>query len=139
MTTTKLALLPTNATQILFETAIATVLALSLLGCGGNPAGTYEIDKAAMQAAMEAEIAPNPMVGAMLDSLRATLTLAADGSVAMNLSIAGQSRKMTGTWSASGDTVTLIWKDGNTGIATIDGSNLRVNSPSGEEMIMVRQ
>ena len=75
----------------------------------------------------------------MLDSLRATLMLAADGSVAMNLSIAGQSRKMTGTWSASGDTVTLIWKDGNTGIATIDGSNLRVNSPSGEEMIMVRQ
>ena len=53
MTTTKLALLPTNATQILFETAIATVLALSLLGCGGNPAGTYEIDKAAMQAATQ--------------------------------------------------------------------------------------
>jgi hypothetical protein len=79
------------------------------------------------------------MIDPMLDSLHATLTLSDDGGASMDLSMMGQSRKMAGTWSASGDTVTLNWDGGDTGTAFIDGGNLRVRSPSGEELILNRR
>jgi hypothetical protein len=149
MTTTRLTLLPTRVSRLLLETAFAAVLVVSLVGCGGSPAGTYEIDKTAMRAKAEAEIAANPnpqmaemareMIDPMLDSLHATLTLSDDGGASMDLSMMGQSRKMVGTWSASGDTVTLNWDGGNSGTAVIDGGNLRVRSPSGEELILNRR
>lgn len=128
--------------------------ALLLNGCGGvsesSVAGVYEIDKAAIKAAAEAEMKkeqdPNdPMAGfgasmmmGMIDSMNMTMTLNADKTATMVVSAMGQSDTATGTWSLSGSEITVtVASPGDTAepvTGTVDGDTITLTPPSEEDM-----
>lgn len=99
--------------------------AAGLWGCGQSDAdryvGTWELDTAIVKAAMEAEIASieddaereamqagMAMMGSrMLDALRITLVLKADGTAVSTTSVMDERESVSGTWSAAGDILTI--------------------------------
>lgn len=105
--------------------------AAGLWGCGPpaaeRHAGTWELDTALVKAAMEAEIASIEddaerqameagmalMGSRMLDALRITLVLNADGTAVSTTNMMGERELVNGTWSASGNILTIeMTKDG---------------------------
>ena len=51
------------------------------------------------------------MMQGMIDAMQMTLVLNADGTASSDLSMMGQNEKTTGTWSISGETITLNLAD----------------------------
>jgi hypothetical protein len=144
-----------RTTLFSFFVAILTVGALFVVpGCGGTSessvAGTYDLDKEAVKKAMQAEIdkqsgedAGMAEMGAafalgMVDMMTMTLTLNADKTATMNMSAMGDTDVATGTWSLSGDTITLtIASQGETPepvTGTVDGDTITITPPAEDEM-----
>lgn len=96
----------------------------SLASCGpstSSVAGTYELDKVAVKAAMQAEIdkqkesgEEDPMAGfgaamamGMIDSMSITMTLNADGTATMLMQMMGDTESAKGTWTLDGNKITV--------------------------------
>lgn len=126
-----------------------------LLGCGKPAevahAGTWELDIQVVKDAMAAEIAgiEDPeerqameigmaMIGSgMLDAMKMTLTLNADGTASSTTSMMGESETVQGTWSASGNRLTIEMVQDNKSEevnAVVEGDTLELIPPEDEEM-----
>jgi hypothetical protein len=134
----------------------AVLLGASLLPGCGKPAevahaGTWELDIQVVKDAMAAEIAgiEDPeerqamefgmaMIGAgMLDAMKMTLTLNADGTASSTTSMMGESETVQGTWSARGNRLTIEMVQDNKSeevSAVVDGDTLELIPPDDEEM-----
>jgi hypothetical protein len=144
-------------TTVYVPALAATLIALGALqGCGkaaeSRHAGTYELDKAVIMESIEAEIAAieDPeereamemglaMVGSgMLDMMRLTITLNADGTASSTTSMMDESETVSGTWVARGDAVTIsmIEADGSAEPVNgmITGDTLELFPPEDEEL-----
>jgi hypothetical protein len=144
--------------------AAAVLGASLLLGCGKpaevEHAGTWELDIQVVKDAMAAEIAgiEDPeerqamefgmaMIGSgMLDAMKMTLTLNADGTASSTTSMMGESETVQGTWSARGNRLTIEMVQDNKSeevSAVVEGDTLELIPPDDEEMpfrmIMRRQ
>jgi hypothetical protein len=142
---------------VLFPMLAAGLLVFGALqGCGkageSRHAGTYELDKALIMESIAAEIAAieDPeereamemglaMVGSgMLDMMRLTVTLNADGTASSTTSMMGESETVSGTWVARGDavTITMIEADGGSEPVNgmITGDTLELFPPEDEEL-----
>lgn len=130
---------------------IALLCAVTLPGCSDPKAaamGSYDVDKAAIKAAAEAEIKSKgensqesmgaAMMLAMIDDMAMTLTLNADGTASMMQSAMGQSNTSSGTWTISGKTITIMAAPpGQTPEAitgTLSGDTITIKPPKGEQM-----
>ena len=127
----KIVFIPTLAAGLLVFAA--------LQGCGkaeeSRHAGTYELDKAVIMESIAGEIAAieNPeereamemglaMVGSgMLDMMRLTVTLTADGTASSTTSMMGESETVSGTWVARGDAVTITMIEADGGSEPVNG------------------
>lgn len=136
--------------------AVCLLVFGALQGCGksveSQHAGTYELDKAVIMESIEAEIAVIEdaeereameaglaMVGSgMLDMMRLTITLNADGTASSTTSMMGESDTVTGTWVTRGDavTITMIEADGSSEPVNgmITGDTLELFPPEDEEL-----
>lgn len=102
---------------------ISLVTIFSMSSCG-NPmdeiAGSYELDKATVKAALQAEIdlqaessdGPVDAFGAtmamgMIDAMSMTLTLNADGTASSTMSAMGQTKSASGTWTYENEKVSI--------------------------------
>lgn len=144
-------------TTVYVPALAAMLIALGALqGCGkaveSRHAGTYELDKAVIMESIEAEIAAieDPeereamemglaMVGSgMLDMMRLTVTLNADGTASSTTSMMDESETVSGTWVARGDAVTIsmIEADGSSEPVNgmITGDTLELFPPEDEEL-----
>lgn len=104
-----------------------SLLSLSFVAaCGGaasKAAGVYELDKAAFRAAMlanmPAEVQKEPkaleMFDGMINGMKVTFDLKADGTAAMNATTTlldkTQEESATGTWKLDGSKLTIQTKD----------------------------
>jgi hypothetical protein len=129
--------------------------AAALQGCGqpevSRHAGTWDLDTQVVKDAMLAEIASieneeerqamemgMAMMGAeLIDAMNMTLVLAPDGTASSTTSIMGESETVYGSWSASGDMLTIqMEQDGQSEAvaARVSGDTLELLPPEGEEM-----
>ncbi len=149
-------------------TLLSVVLMCTLLltACGGgggggggaatetSVAGVYELDKAAIRKAAEEELKKqqaeaggeeNPlgdrgvsMMMGMIDEMNMTLTLNADKTAKMDMSMMGDTTVATGTWSLSGSTITItLAEEGRPpepATGTVSGNTITLNPPEDEEM-----
>lgn len=104
-----------------------SLLSLSFVAaCGGaasKAAGVYELDKTAFRAAMlammpaDAQKEPKALeaIDGMVNGMKVTFDLKADGSAAMNatMTLLGQAQEesATGTWKLDGNKLTIQTKD----------------------------
>lgn len=118
--------------------ALALLTMLCLPSCGGasGPEGTWVIDKEATKTAFLAKMkaqAPagaqgeqaaamaEQMIGPMIDQMKFHLTLKAGGAAEGSFTMMGDTKAATGTWTATGNTVTIKMDDG-TGPETVTGT-----------------
>jgi len=144
--------------RMVYVPALAAMLMalVALQGCGkaveSRHAGTYELDKAVIMESIAAEIAAiqDPeereamemglaTVGSgMLEMMRLTVTLNADGTASSTTSMMGESETVTGTWVVRGDavTITMIEADGGSEPVNgrITGDTLELFPPEDEEL-----
>ena len=130
---------------------VALACAVQLPGCSdpkANVVGTYEVDKTALKAAAEAEIKAKgendasamgaAMILGMIDAMTMTMTLNADGTVAMTMSAMGDTKTTPGTWTISGNTISLTTtKPGGSPEAstgTVSGDTITVKPPKGQKV-----
>ncbi len=129
-----------------------TVLTTALLqGCGSSTAkaaGTYELDKEAMKASMQAEIdkiedeGEKMMAGMMMgmvDGMTMTFVLNEDGTVDASTTVMGQVDSAKGTWTLKGSTITFTMTETDAGdpetmTGTLKGDSIELNSPDEDEM-----
>lgn len=86
---------------------------LSACGGGASAAGVYELDKEALQKTMAAEMpagAPAEMVKGMLDGMKMSVELKADGTAVATVNMMGKDDGGTGTWKLAGDTLSMTMK-----------------------------
>ena len=133
--------------------SITSLIALLLLvvvqsGCSGEAdiSGTYDLDKAAVKAAMEAEMKAkgedkDPMAAfamGMIESMNVSMTLNADGTASMQMSMMGEAQTASGTWTRSGKSITVTMAEpGETPTpanGTIDGDTITLKPPEGQDM-----
>ena len=116
---------------------------LQLSGCskaGSNVAGTYELDKESIKAAMQAEIDkiedPAEKMGAgmmmgMIDALNMTMTLNDDGSATLKMEGMGEMSEATGTWTVNGNQITVTaaeeGEEPEPANGTIDGDTITLS------------
>lgn len=98
----------------LFGVGVAFLLSI-LPACGGaaSAAGVYELDKDALQKAMAADMpagTPAEMVKGMLDSMKMSIELKADGTAVATVNMMGKDDGGTGTWKLTGDTISMTMK-----------------------------
>ena len=149
---------------ILTVALVCSMFAVSLLqGCSesvsaeARVAGTYELDAAAVKAAMQAEIdqiedemekmGASMMMG-MIDSMSITLTLNEDGTANGEMSMMGEATPASGTWTIDGDNITVTMAaEGDAPEAmsgTVDGDTIRLsaddeNADMPFDLVFVRQ
>ncbi|MFI4854282.1 MAG: hypothetical protein ACIAQF_04790 [Phycisphaerales bacterium JB065] len=127
----------------LFTTAL-------LQGCGSSSAkavGTYELDKEAMKAAVQAEVdqtedpmekmGKSMMLG-MLDSLSMTFELKADGTFDGTSTMMGETDTVKGNWSLKGSTITFKMSETDPGdpeemTGTLSGGTITLIPPDDED------
>lgn len=140
-------------------TTILTALALTFLaGCSaGEPAGTgvYELDKTSLEAemmkampeAMRSNEQAKNMMKKMVEQMQGTMTLKADGSAEMSMTMpnpmGGEAKadKTTGTWKLEGDKMTIGAKDedGKEDVRDLtykDGTLTLIEEQGGQKMTM---
>lgn len=116
--------------------ALFTALTLSIAACGGgaaSAAGVYEIDKAALKAAITASMPaeakdkmPAEMLDGMVNGMNISIELKADGTATMSskMDVMGQKKEdvATGTWKLDGNKLTMTTedKDGKKETKTVD-------------------
>jgi len=128
------------------------LIASMLQGCGDSGtakvAGTYELDKTAMKAAMQAEIdgieddmekMGAAMMLGMIDMMSITITLNEDGSANGLMVMGGDEDPATGSWTLNGKAISITLApegDSNpeTMSGTFDGDTIRLDAPEEEEM-----
>jgi hypothetical protein len=144
--------------RLLLPLAVLAALLLgaaTLQGCGqpevSRHAGTWDLDTQVVKDAMLAEIASieneeerqamelgMAMMGAeLIDAMNMTLVLSPDGTASSTTSIMGESETVYGSWSASGDMLTIqMEQDGQSEAvaARVSGDTLELLPPEGEEM-----
>ena len=106
--------------RTLSSLAIAVLTALLLLACGQSSeadlAGVYELDvektKAEFERVIDTSDSPEEqmamqMVLGMFGAMSMTVTLEEDGVARMTMSMMGESNEEVGTWSLSGNDITI--------------------------------
>jgi uncharacterized lipoprotein NlpE involved in copper resistance len=140
-----------------FNSLVAIILlicVLSVNACGPSTSsvtGTYELDKEAVRKAMQAEIdkqkasgEEDPMGGfgaamamGLVESMTVTMTLNADGTAQMNMSMMGDSQAMDGTWTLSGANITVTagpeGEEKKPATGTVSGDTITLKAAEGEE------
>lgn len=139
---------------------LASLALLLVTSCGAADAavGTWKLDGAASRAANQEQVeasmqqVPEAMragARAMVEStfakMAATLVLAEDGSLSGDFSMPNpmgesSSESLTGTWTRSGDTVSMTSKSSTTGLedtqtATVDANTLTARMTQGGETL----
>ena len=108
---------------------LVLVCMMGLVACGGggaDVAGSYklsEVSMAGMSVNLE-DLATS--LGKSMDDLVVDLELNSDGKFDFNLSDLDPTLVMSGTYKASGKTVTMTTADNEVMVATIDGDKLTV-------------
>jgi hypothetical protein len=140
-----------NRSTVFAFAIIVLLCAATLPGCTdpkAKAAGTYEVDKAAIKAAAEAEIKakgendPDSMGAAMMlgmiDAMVMTMTLNVDGTAKMQTSVMGQTDTESGTFTISGKTITIrVASEGESAeplTGTISDDTITLNPPKDQEM-----
>lgn len=149
---------------ILTVALVCSMFAVSLLqGCSesvsaeARVAGTYELDAAAVKAAMQAEIdqiedemarGVASMALKRFDRMSATVTLNEDGTANSEESRGGEPTLATGTWTLDGDTITITMAaeggEPRSMSGSIDGDTMRLsaddeNADMPFELVFIRQ
>lgn len=145
---------------VLLSAALASFGGFAV-GCGGSgngetaqtqadpmeaAAGVYDMDRTAIRQAMQDEIdqmsdGPDKMgmnmAMGMIDSMEMTLTLNADGSAAMNMSMMGQTEEGSGTWELDGESISITvapeGEEPETINGTLENGRLTLIPPEDEE------
>lgn len=116
---------------------LALAMIVSLAACGGGgggPAGSYKMTK--MNAAgMDMDIAQLTSLYGV--DINVTLELKSDGNFTLDMSALGTGQSVSGTWTSSGNTVTLS-AEGDDLDATLNGNTL-VLEESGQSLTFEKQ
>ncbi|MFG0251751.1 MAG: hypothetical protein ACF8NJ_02620 [Phycisphaerales bacterium JB038] len=124
---------------LLFSLLAALLTLTCLQGCGESPmaqaAGTYELDKATVKAAMQAEIektedaqkkAELTMGLGMVDLMTMNLILEAEGAASLEMAIQApgmsDSQNLTGTWTLDGATISITMAEEGDEPETVTGT-----------------
>lgn len=117
-----------------FAVVFVTVLVLvgMLVGCGNNKeaAGVYNLTDMELEGMMINLEEFNQSMGG---DLQAVLTLGEDGSFSLEMSGAGDSESMEGTWKSDGNDL-IITSDGVGTRATLEGTKLTMEE-DGEKLV----
>ena len=139
-------------------TSLAVVLLCAMLaaslrgGCAASAspvpevAGTYELDREAVKAAMQAEIEliedeeerwDALTIMGTIDMMSITLTLNQDGTANGEMTMFDEAHPASGTWTLDGGTLTVIvapeGDEAATMIGTVDGDTIRLSVEDEDE------
>lgn len=129
---------------------LALLTLILLPGCESamdRAAGSYDLDKTQVKAAMQKEIdkledpaekAQMSMMMGMIDAFSMTLTLNADGTATGEMGMGGDSQDATGTWTINGDQVSVTLaaegEEPETMSGTLSGDTLKFDPPEEEDV-----
>ena len=126
--------------RVVSTVAVAVLTALLLLACGqsseANVAGVYELDveksKAEFEKVIEASDSPEEqmalqMVLGMFGAMSMSVTLEEDGVARMTMSMMGESNEETGTWSLSGNDITITDGSGESVQGSVRNGELQLH------------
>ena len=127
--------------NVMKKRALTLLLALAMIvslaacgGGGGGPAGSYKMTK--MNAAGVVMNIEDLAAMAGVD-MTVTLELKSDGNFTLDMSALGTGSNVSGTWTASGNTVTLS-SEGEDIAATLNGNTL-VMEQDGQSLTFEKQ